>query len=177
MNLNTLKPIVTKPSQQSREKQAAFMKERLYGAVTLLAVNFGLLAQTGGGLTIKQAFITILTTTFGLWAASLLASVLAYRVVHDKNMPRKDFVYEVTVHRGLLLAAVPSVLMLSLAGLDVIELRTAIIADITLALTAMGVTILRSAKTESNSFVTAAISIALQTGFAVAVIVLKLGGH
>jgi hypothetical protein len=173
MNKKTLKPLVTNPTKQSRERYAAFLKEQIYGSFTLLAVNIGLLIKPG--LKVESAFIAIFSTAFGLWLASLLASVIAYRVVHDKNMPRTEFVHELTVHRGLLVAAVPSVLMFSLAALDAIELRTAIIAAVSLAVVGMTVAILRSAKTRSNSLVTALISIGVQAAVAVVIIFIKLG--
>jgi hypothetical protein len=173
MNKRTLKPLVTNPTKQGRERYAAFLKEQIYGSFTLLAVNVGLLIKPS--LTVESAFITVLSTAFGLWLASLLASVIAYRVVHDKNMPRTEFIHDLTVHRGLLVAAVPSVLMFGLAAFDWIELRTAIIAAISLAVVGMTVAILRSAKTRSNSLTTALISIGVQSAVAALIIVVKLG--
>jgi len=173
MKKQSLKTLVTNPSKQSRERYAAFLKEQIYGSFTLLAVNIGLLIKPG--LKVESAFIAVLSTAFGLWLASLLASVIAYRVVHDKNMPRADFIHELTVHRGLLVAAVPSVLMFSLAAFGLIELRTAIIAAVSLAVVGMTVAILRSAKTKSNSLTTALISIGIQSAVAAAIIFIKLG--
>lgn len=173
MKKQSLKPLVTNPTKQSRERYAAFLKEQIYGSFTLLAVNIGLLIKPG--LKVESAFIAVLSTAFGLWLASLLASVIAYRVVHDKNMPRQEFIHELTVHRGLLVAAVPSILMFSLAAISLIELRTAIIAAVTLAIVGMTVAILRSAKTRSNSLVTAFISIGVQSVAAAVIILVKLG--
>lgn len=173
MKKESLKPIVTNPTKQSRERYAAFLKEQIYGSFTLLAVNIGLFIKPG--LKVESAFITIASTAMGLWLASLLASVIAYRVVHDKNMPRREFVHDIAVHRGLLVAAVPSLLMFSLAALNLIEIRTAVIAAISLAIVGMTVAILRSAKTGSNSLVTALISVGIQTAVGAAIILIKLG--
>ena len=151
------------------------MKERIYGAVTLMAVNAGFLLQPN--LTVNHAFVIIVSTTLGLWLASMFAAVMAFRLVHDRNMPRDEYVHELTIHRGLLFAAVPSVIMLSLAAFELIELRTAIIADISLAIVAMTVTIIRSAKTSTNTIQTALISIGLQALVAGIIIVIKLGAH
>jgi len=164
-----------RPDDLNPQRTAAFVRERIYGSVTLLAVNFGMLAQPN--LTVHHAFVIILTTTFGLWAAGLLASVLAHHVVHNKRMTRKELIDEVTIHRGLLLAAVPSIIMLTLAHFDFISLRTAIIADITLAITALTVTIISTTKHVSNSRLTTIISIALQLVAALGVILLKAGAH
>lgn len=173
MKHKSLKPLVTNPSKQGRERHAAFIKEQIYGSFTLLAVNIGLLIKPG--ITVEDALITITSTTAGLWLASLLASVIAYRVVHDKNMPRSELIHEITIHRGLLVAAVPSLLMLALSSLGAIEVRTAIIASISLAVVGMTVAILRSAKTQSNSLITALISIGLQAVVAAVIILVKLG--
>lgn len=173
MKKESLKPLVTNPTKQSRERYAAFLKEQIYGSFTLLAVNIGLLVKPD--VKVESAFITIISTAVGLWLASLLASVIAYRVVHDKNMPRKEFVHELTVHRGLLVAAVPSLLMFTLAAIGAIEIRTALIAAVSLAIVGMTVAILRSAKTGSNSLVTALISVGIQSAVAAAIIFIKLG--
>lgn len=171
----TLKPLFTKPSKQGRDKLAAFVKERIYGTVTLLAINTSLLIHEG--LTVKYAFSAILATAFGLWMASIFAAVTSYRIVHDRVMPRDHVVHEFTIHRGLLLAAVPSVIMLSLAAFELVALRTAIITDICLAVVALTVTILRSAKTSSNSLTTALISVAIQAAVAVLIVLIKLGAE
>ncbi|MES2876620.1 MAG: hypothetical protein V4678_04085 [Patescibacteria group bacterium] len=173
MKKQSLKPLVTNPTKQSRERYAAFLKEQIYGSFTLLAVNFGLFVKSD--LSVKNAFITITTTAIGLWLASMLAAVIAFRVVHDKNMPRKELIHELTIHRGLLVAAVPSLLMFSLAALGLIQIQTAIIAAITLAIVGMTVAILRSAKTSSNSIATAFISIGVQAVAAAVIILIKLG--
>jgi hypothetical protein len=172
MKKNTLKPLVTDPSKQGRERYAAFLKEQIYGSFTLLAVNIGLLLKAD--VSIKNAFITIASTAGGLWLASLLASVIAYRVVHDKNMPREEFIHELTVHRGLIVAAVPSLLMFTLAALDIMEIQTAILTAIGLAVIGMTVAILRSGKTRSNSIVTTLISVGLQSAAAIIIILVKL---
>lgn len=173
MKKQALKPIVTNPTNQSRERYASFLKEQIYGSFTLLAVNFGLLLKPD--LKTESAFIAVTSTAAGLWLASLLASVIAYRVVHDKNMPRREFVHDIAVHRGLLVAAVPSLLMFCLSALDLIEVRTAVIAAISLAVVGMTVAILRSAKTGSNSLVTALISVGIQSAVAAVIILIKLG--
>lgn len=173
MKSSSLKPIVTNPTKQSRERYAAFLKEQIYGSFTLLAVNIGLLIKSN--ISLHDAFITIVTTSIGLWLASMLAAVIAYRVVHDKNMPRAEFIHEITIHRGLIVAAVPSLVMFAVAATGIIEVQTAIIAAITLAIVGMTVAILRSAKTSSNSLATAGISIGIQSAAAAVIILIKLG--
>ncbi len=173
MKKESLQPLITNPQNQGRKKKAAFIREQIYGSFTLLAVNFGLLLKTD--LNVDSAFITVTSTAIGLWLASLLASVIAFRVVHDKNMPRGEFIHELTIHRGLLVAAVPSWLMFTLAAIGLIEIKTAVIAALSLAIVGMTVAILRSAKTSSNSLITALISIGVQATVAAIIILIKLG--
>lgn len=171
----TLKPLITKPSRQGVEKRAAFLKERIYGSVTLMAVNVGLLFQPR--LTVDHAFVIIISTTLGIWLASMFSAVMAYRLTHNKKMQLDQIIHELAIHRGLLLAGLPSIIMLSLAALEFIHLRTAILADITLAVVGMTVAILRSAKTSTNTLQTALISFAFQAAVAAGIILIKFGAE
>lgn len=155
--------------------RAAFVKERIYGSVTILALNFSMLFKSN--LTVGDAYITVIATIVGLWLASQFASVLGYRIVHDKNMPRTEFIHEIAIHRGMLLAAVPSMIMFSLAAFDLIALRTALIVDIALAIVALTVTLSRSGKTKSNSLKMASISVLIQAAVAGLIILVKLGSE
>jgi hypothetical protein len=175
MTKRTLKPLIAHPKHQGREIRAAFAKERIYGSVTILAVNFSMLFKPG--LTVGEAYITVIATITGLWLASQFASVLGYRIVHDKNMPRDEFIQEIAIHRGMLFAAVPSLIMFSLAAFDLIAIRTALIADIALAMVALAVTIFRSGKTRTNSLKMAVISVAIQVAVASVIVLVKLGAE
>lgn len=173
MKLADLKPLITTPTRQSRDKRAAFLKEQIYGGVTIMAVNCGLLFQAN--LTVDRAYIIIVSTALGIWLASMFAAVMSHRIVHDKNMRRHELIHELTVHRGLLIAAVPSLIMLTFAAVNLIELRTAILTDITLGIISMSVGIIRSAKTATNSIQTALISIGLQAAVAAMVVFVLFG--
>lgn len=175
MTNNSINPLLTNPKDQDRETRAAFTKERIYGSVTVLAVNFSMLFKSG--VTVSDAYITVTATIGGLWLASMFASVMSYRIVHDKNMPRTVFIHDLAIHRGLLLAAVPSLIMFSLAALDIIAIRTALIADIALALIALTVTLFRSGKTRTNTLTTALVSVSIQAAVAAAIIFVKLGAE
>lgn len=76
MKKKLLKPLVTHPKNQGREVQAAFAKERIYGSVTILAINASMLFKSG--LTAEDAIITVGSTIVGLWLASMFAEVLSY---------------------------------------------------------------------------------------------------
>lgn len=175
MKKKSLKPLVTNPKHQSRETRAAFLKESIYGSVTILALTFSMLFKSN--LTVGDAYITVIATIVGLWLASQFAAVMGYRIVHDKNMPRAEFIHEIAVHRGMLLAAIPSMIIFSLAAFDLIAIRTALIAVIALAMVALTITIFRSGKTRTNSYQTALISVAIQVAVAGVIIFVKLGAE
>jgi len=158
----------------SREYLAEIFRERIYGSITVLAVNIGLVLKINDGLTVRHAFITIIATIVGLWLAGIFSSVLSYRIVHQKNMPRKQFAHELTVHRGLLMAGWSTLIMLTLAAFGAVSLHTAILTDIILTITALTFTVLRGTKSGANTFITALISVAIQATIIGFIILLKL---
>ncbi len=145
-----------KEALKSQQVYVDYLKERIYGVLTVMAVNVGLL-MSAEKLTIAYASITISLTTFGLWGASMLASYTAHRVAHDSALSDYRWGHELVVHRGLVLAGVPSLLMLMLAGLGFIDLSTALLADIALSVVSLLVTLAKSAKTKENSLGTAVV--------------------
>jgi hypothetical protein len=161
------------PPNIDREHLAAIFRERIYGSITVLAVNIGLLLKVDDGLTVRHAFITIISTIVGLWLAGIFSAVLSYRIVHEKNMSRIELAHEFTIHRGLLLAGWSTIIMLTLAALSIISLHTAILTDIILTVTALTFTILRGTKAGTNTFTTAVVSVALQAGIVAVVVLLK----
>lgn len=151
---------------------AEYLKERMYGLLTLMAVNVGLLVSAHK-ITVGYAAVTIAITAFGLWSASLLASYLAYRVAHDAAMPRYRAGHEMMIHRGLLLAALPSLTMLTFVAADWIALATALLIDIVLAGFTLTLTVFRSAKTAHNSWLSATIIALVQLAIILSIVFIK----
>lgn len=140
----------------------------------MLAVNIGMLLKVDDGLTVRHAFITIITTVVGLWLAGIFSSVLSHKIVHQKNMSRNEFAHELLVHRGLLMAGWSSIIMLTLSAFGIVSLYTAILADIILTIVAFTITLLRGTKINNNTLVTTAISVGLQLLIIAAIVFLKL---
>ena len=176
MVVNRLKPAHVKKSLRSREDHVRFLSERIYGTLTILAVNVAQFIELHH-TTPQHVMTVVLSTGWGLWLASVIAEMLSYRIVHDKAMPWREARQNLVYHYGILLAMVPSVLLICLAIIEVIELDTALIAAIGAGLTAMIITVLRSAKTAHGSHRAALISIAAQAVFVALVIGIKLLGH
>lgn len=149
-----------------------YLKERIYGMLTLMAVSAGLLVAAQY-LSIAQAAITIAATASGLWIASLLASYAAWQFAHDEKIPRYRLVHEIAVHRGLLLAALPALGLLGVAATGAIDLQTALIADIVLSAFSLATTFARAAKTKHNSLLMASVLTAIQVLIVLGIVWLK----
>lgn len=166
------KQLLTRPSKQSNTTHTEFLKLRIYGTITLMAANVGLLLQ--GDTEVRQAVIVILATTFGLWSAGLMSEFIAHRIVHEKATPQTTVLHELNTHRGILLAALPSLITLTLAGLDIIEAQTALIANIALAFTSLTITTARAAKSDTdNKYIVAGLSAIAQIIVALLIVTAK----
>ena len=150
-------------------------RERIYGNVTLMAVSLGLLTQPG--ITAGHALAVIVAAAIGLWLAAVFSTVMAYRLVHNKNMPRVKLIHEMAISRGLLAGVGSSIFVLLIAVFGLIEVRTALIIDISLSLIGLTFMILRSARVTSGSFTSTMVSIVVQIIVAGTIILFKLGSH
>lgn len=159
-----------------KEQYADYLRERIYGALTLLAVNSGLLLEVEVTKT-SHAFLVVSLTTVGLWAASLFAEYISYKVAHGKLMSMEDAQRALIVHRGILSAATPSLLLIILAWLGSIELHTALIASVALESFGLLFIIFRSAQTTFASFKMVIISIVVQVCIVLAIIGVKFLVH
>jgi hypothetical protein len=88
-------------------------------------------------------------------------------------MPKYRLWHEFVIHRALLLAAVPSIALFGLAGAHIIDLETALIADIAINAFSLAATFARAAKTKHNSALTAALLTAVQIVIVLGIIWVK----
>lgn len=163
-------------TKHEKEVYARFLSERLYGSVTILAINIGLLLNIDG-ITVRQVFTTIFTTALGLWLASLFAEEVSHKVVHGKTMDAHEFRVMMVSHLGIILAALPSLFVVGLIFFKVIVLRTAIEIGISITATTILLYIIRSINIQGRSRTTSLISVFLQILVAALVIVIKLVAH
>lgn len=161
------------PKKHKDHFYAEYLNERIYGSVTLLAVNVGLLLHIES-VTALSAIYVILSTTLGLWAASLFALLTSYRIIHKHNMPRKELLHEVLVHRGILMAALPSLTIMTLVLMGVTSLANGLIADIALAVTTLVIAIYRSSLVKHNNLIESVASVLIHVLVAVFIVALKL---
>lgn len=162
--------------EASKELYAEFLTERIYGSITLFAVSLGLLLGSQH-ITIGHAFAVIVFTTSGLWAASLFAYTTSYRVMYGRSMPKSQLVKSLAAHRGILVSAVAPVLLLGVAFTGLIEVRTALVAQIVLFLVSMALIIVRASRATRQSAWDGLFSIFIQIAAAAIIIGLKLASH
>jgi hypothetical protein len=151
---------------------AEYLRERIYGLLTLMAVNTSML-MSEKAVTVRYAMLTIIITTSGLWAASMIAAYVSFRIAHDIHMPNYHLTHELSVHRGLLWAGVPSIVMLCMAAFGWIEVSTALLCDVALAGSGLLVSVWRSAKTQHNSYRDAVILSVIQLAVVAAIVAVK----
>lgn len=105
---------------------ATSLRERLYGAITLLAVVQGLLHLGSEDHPVAVAVATVLVTTVGLWGASLTAGFLAHTAVHGPPSAT-EVRHELRASGQIIESAIFPLLALAGAALDLWSLHTALV--------------------------------------------------
>lgn len=115
------------PREQPPEAEtgtvAERLKERIYAAITMIAVVVGLSVGHPGA---AGAAATVVTTALGLWLAALVADQQAHRTVHRRFATGRELRRMLYVSSPLLSCAVGPLVMLALAAADVMALDTAL---------------------------------------------------
>ncbi len=107
----------------SLEFRAELLKERIYATLALLAV---LLTLDPHHSSAGQAALIVGGTVLSLWAASLIATTMSYRVVMQRVVPRRNFRRQLLLHSALLTAAAFPLLTFGMAATGFITLAVAI---------------------------------------------------
>lgn len=107
-----------------------YLKERIYGSITLLATNIAILLHIYD-FTIHSALSTIITTILGLWLAGIFAEILAEKVIWNPSHHEKKKIFQNSL--GILESAKFSIFAIFLAFFEIISLKWAIFSSIILA--------------------------------------------
>lgn len=111
-------------TQLQKEHIAELLRERIYATFALLAV---LVSVDTGHSTPLRTELVIAGTIFSLWAASLVATLMARRVVYQGELdPEHERQHELRRHAPMLATLVFPSLMILLSALGILELNTAI---------------------------------------------------
>lgn len=152
------------------------IKETIYGLITLLATNIGLLLHIEHTTT-NQAFGLLLGTTVGLWLACFFADILAQNItVADKSerIHAKKHAFDASL--GILVAGRMPVLFLFIAWLNFVQLKEAVIASIVAILVQLVLfSLLSFIHKRNDGLVVNLITMGIQTVLFVIIILLKLG--
>ncbi|MFE7383343.1 hypothetical protein [Streptomyces zhihengii] len=102
------------------------LKERLYATITTISVVIGL--SLSDRVTPTGAAAGVATAALGLWMATLVADEQAHRMAHGRIATGAELRRMLWVSSPLLLSAVGPLVLIGAAALDVMELRTALLA-------------------------------------------------
>jgi hypothetical protein len=105
------------------EFRAELLKERIYATFVLLAV---LLTIDVNHTTPLRAVVVLGGATLSLWAASLVASRMSYRIVMKRIESDRKLNLRLAQHRPLIYAALFPVFMATLALVHIISLSLAL---------------------------------------------------
>ncbi|WP_067484778.1 hypothetical protein [Actinomadura hibisca] len=100
------------------------LKERIYATITMVSVTIGLSFADPDP---AGAALTVGATALGLWLAALVADQQSYRTLHRHGPSPAETRQALYVSSPLLLSAVGPLLLVGVAALELIELRTALL--------------------------------------------------
>ena len=163
-------------SKEEKKIYASFLAERLYGTFTILVLNMGLLSDVEN-IGKKYALLAIITTAIGLVMASFFSKEMAHKVVHGKAMDKVKVRKTLASKVGIIMAAVPSLIFVSLSYFSLFNMKTALEIAIASEVITILVYVIRAAYTRGGTKLTRLISISLQFIVAAIIVAIKLFVH
>lgn len=112
------------PGDQSRERRAERLKERIYLTFTALAVVLTL--SSGGDVTAESALRTLVVTIFGSALAMFLAELLSHIVLHRRGFHRDEVVHTAATLAGAVSVVLIPILLVGAASLGLWSVPTAL---------------------------------------------------
>lgn len=160
-------------SPAQRVHYAELLRERIYSTITLLAVVV-VLWQHPEEHTAWSVVGVIVGTVGALWLASMIASRISFRIVHDDEELEAYYRHASEAASGLLAPAAAPVflVLLSIAGL--IELKLALTLGVAVLVLSLFLFSLVSGRKVAKSRVALLLYSALLMGLGLAVVALKL---
>lgn len=159
---------------QAREVVADNMKERIYSAITLLAV-MAALWQNAGHHSHGGTIISIVGAATALWLATLIATRMSYRAVHGRSITRREYIRTLFTASGLLAPAILPVIIIALSGATHwYNLQTALMASMIISLLSLFLLSFNAGRKIYDSVGRLVVVSMLEMSVGVGVIVLKL---
>ena len=160
-------------SAHQRVQYAETLRERIYSTITLLAVVV-VLWQHPSDHSAWGVIGIIIGTVGSLWLATLIASRMSYRIVHDDGELESHYREATEAASGLLAPASLPVLLVLISTTGLIELKTALFMSVTLLVLSLFVFSLVSGRKIASSRLALLLYSALLLGLGLAVVALKL---
>lgn len=156
-----------------------YTKERIYGAITILATNIGIFTHLNEHSTVKWVFTTIATTALGLWLASIFSEIIAEKIAEKYTNWKNPFTHQDKKELfknslGILHSAGFPTFMLSLAYFNIINLKAAVFSSIISAVISIVFFIFLAYFRRENNILFSLIILAIQFAVFFLIISLKL---
>ena len=159
------------------EHVVAMLRERLYGAISCLALLAVLTHYTGDFTSAWDRMIDVAVTMGGLWAASLLADFVAHLSVHERA-PRGVEVWRMLQASGQILeASLLPLLALAVAGFGVLDTDTAMWIAKWILVVELGLIALLAVRRTQLPWWQQILTVVLLAGVGVLVIGIKVLAH
>ncbi len=152
-----------------------YIKERLYGSITLLSVEITLLIHVHN-MNTGHALFVVLSTIVGLWLASIFSSILASKMIHRENA-HGEIIKSIVSHRWLLVSVIPSACLIALSYIPFISLEAALLSSIGFSIVGFMASIASVFIDEKRSFIANFIVISIQAIVVAGIIGIKMMSH
>ena len=159
--------------QEQRIKYAELLRERIYSTITLLAVMV-VMWQHPGSHSALGVIGAIIGTVGALWLATLIASRMSYRIVHDNKELESHYRKASAAASGLLAPAAAPIFFVIVSMPGLIDLKTALLLSVVVLVLSLFLFSLVSGRKIANSRLSLFFYSMMQLALGLAVVALKL---
>jgi hypothetical protein len=155
----------------------AMLRERLYGAISCLAMLAVLTHYTNDDTSAWSRMVDIAVAMGGLWLASLLADWIAHLSVHERAPRTAETWRMLQASSQILQASLLPLLALAVAGVGLLETETAMWIAMWILVAELGVIALAAVRRTNLPWWQQLVTVASLTGVGLLVIGIKVLAH
>lgn len=156
-----------------RIEYAELLRERIYSTITLLAVVV-VMWQHPDNHSVFGVVGIIIGTVGALWLATLIASRMSYRIVHDDQELESHYRKASGAASGLLAPAAAPILFVTISITGLIDLKTSLLLSVAVLVVSLFLFSLVSGRKVASSTLSLLFYSFLQLGLGLVVVMLKL---
>jgi len=171
--MSRIRQKVSSISVDQRIEYAELLRERIYSTITLLAVVVTLW-QHANNYSAWAVVGAVIGTVGALWLATLIASRMSYRIVHDGKELEMHYRKASEAASGLLAPAVMPVALTLISMTGLFTLEAALASSVILLVLSLFMFSLVSGRKIASSFLSLVVYSLLQLGLGLVVVALKL---